>query len=151
MDSILTIHSSWIHGWTAGSLMNGYFGGHKCNVNLPNVPIDTLPVNSTPKNKPLHVGLIADFKIWYRSFLLRDLVHNTAFVFVFHSFFREFRRGKYCLRDSYMPHVGDAIDLFNQCWTKTKACTYIKELDKHVISFQFPSQKRPKICHYYRN
>ena len=52
-------------------------GDHECDVNVPGVRIETLPVNLTSKNQPLDLGLIARSKIRYRSLLLRKLVDNT--------------------------------------------------------------------------
>ena len=58
-------------------LMMDNCGGHECDINLPGVRIETLPVNSTSKNQPLDLGLIAHSRIRNRSLPLLKMVENT--------------------------------------------------------------------------
>ena len=70
-------------------------GGHELNVNLDGVSIIYLPRNSTSKHQPLDLGLSESaFKI------------NLG-------------RGKWGLEEGQLPHVADAIKLFNKAWSLT--------------------------------
>ena len=99
-------------------LKTDYCGGHECDDHLPGVRIETLPVNSKSKNQPLDFVLIAHSRIRLRSLLLRKVFDNTMRRSSSSHYFPENSGGgKNGLRDGYMPHVGDAMDLFNYCWS----------------------------------
>ncbi len=102
-------------------------GGHGTDIPLAGLCIETLPANSTSKYQPLDLGLIAHSKIWYRSLFLQNVVEKTLHrASNEHDFPAHSHSRKFGLRDGQMPHVGDAMDLFNDCSSKTECKTMMK-------------------------
>ena len=102
-------------------------GGHDLEHNLPDVKIEFLPPRSTAKYQPLDLGMIAHSKIRYRSILLRaviDIVIARASTEA--TFPESSERGKWGLNDGHLPHVGDAITLFDEAWGTMSRCTVLK-------------------------
>ena len=50
-----------------------------------------------------------------------------------------------------MPHVGDAMDLFNRCWSKTKACTIVRCWIKSECLSYLQVQQCEQISRHNRN
>ena len=102
-------------------------GGHELTIQLDRVRIEFLPPRSTAKHQPLDLGLIASAKIRYRSKLLSaildvlELRRNTN-----HSFKPKSANGKWGIQDGLLPHVGDAIMLFNSAWSMMSRTEVIK-------------------------
>lgn len=108
-------------------------------------------MNSTSKNLPLDLGLIAHSKIEYRLLLLRKVVHRTMRRSSGAHSLPENSGGEVCLQDVYRPHLGDAMDLFNYCWSETKARTIIKYWMKSDCISNLQIQQCEQIFHDYRN
>ena len=68
-----------------------------------------------------------------------------------HSFPENSGGGKHGLRDGYMPHIGDAMHLFNYCWSKTKARTIARCWMKSDCLSYLQVQQFEQICHDYSN
>ena len=102
-------------------------GGQDADELPPNVTVAFLPPRSTAKYQSLDLGLIGHSKIRYRSLLLRASIEiilkrrrgN-------HQFKSNSGQGKWGLQDGQLPHVGDAIMLFDESWRQTKRSTVLK-------------------------
>ena len=64
--------------------------------------------------------------------------------------FQGIQVGKHGLRDCYMPRVGDAMDLFNHCWSKTKARTIVRCWMKSECVSNLQVQQCEQTCRNYR-
>ncbi len=102
-------------------------GGHEHDINLPGVRIELLPPRSTAKYQPLDLGLIAHAKIRYRSLLLRmsiDVIlrrtHENQ------PFPASSQRGMLGIQHGFLPHVGDAMTIFDEAWAETSRVTVMK-------------------------
>ena len=134
MDSVGFEH--WLHWWhgEVRKLSSGPWlllldncGGHVPSTTLPGVRIELLPANTTSTYQPLDQGLISQTKIRYRSILLRRICHNAEKRRTGnHSFKNDTGRGKWGLKEGQLPHVADAITLFNDAWMRTTKQTILK-------------------------
>ena len=102
-------------------------GGHSVNADIHGVRIITLPPRTTARHQPLDLGLIGNSKIRYRSLLLQSVIR------VMEARFRkeiecssDSERGMCGIREGQLPHVGDAMNLFNEAWSLTRRLTVIK-------------------------
>ncbi len=89
-------------------------GRSESAMQLPGLRVEFLPPNCMSKNQSLDLGLISHTKKRYRKLLLHIIVDNTL---RWESGEQQFpftsSKGVWGLRDGHLPHVGDAIDLFN--------------------------------------
>ena len=95
------------------------------NSDIEYVRIVTWLPRTTAKHQPLDIFLIGYCKISYRALLLRATIKtvearkedqiNTPKIRGFHE-----------IRDGQLPHVRDAMDIFNESWRQTKRATIIK-------------------------
>ncbi len=101
--------------------------GHKCDMDLPGLRIEFLPPNTTALYQPLDLGLISHSKIRYHSLLLRQIVENTLLgACGIGQFPKNSNHGFRRLREGQMPHVGDAMSIFNKTWQYTTQRTTLK-------------------------
>ena len=85
------------------------------NANIQGVRIITLPPRTTARHESLDLGLIGNSKIRYRSLLWQSVVRVMEGRFRNETEFRpDSQRGMYGIRDGQLPHVGDAMNLFNE-------------------------------------
>ncbi len=134
MDS--NMFTNWIQSWYAEvkKISNGPWcivmdncGGHESALSIPGVEIVTLPPRSTAKHQPLDLGLIANAKIRYRSVLLSETINVLQQRRISNSTFPlTSGNGKWGLREGQLPHIGDAIELFNQSWSGVSKTIIIK-------------------------
>ena len=102
-------------------------GGHSSTQNLPGVRIEKRPPNTTCKFQPLDQGLIAQSKIRYCSLLLRhtcEIAEKKRSGN--HNFKNDSQRGLYDLIEGQLPHVADAIRLFDDSCNQTTKATVLK-------------------------
>ncbi len=102
-------------------------GGHELDCTLPGVRIELLPPPCTSKYQPLDLGLIFHSNIRYRSVLLRITIEvmmrsneDTLLVNL------SSKRGVRGIEKRCLPHVGDAIKIFEEAWSQTSRATVIK-------------------------
>ena len=102
-------------------------GGHECDIELPVLRLELLPPKTTHKYQTLYLGLTGQSKIRYRSILLQKIVDNTnAWNSNEHNFSSTSNFGKSSLRNGHLPHIGDAMEFFNETWGKNKSSTIMK-------------------------
>ena len=102
-------------------------GGHEIEINYPGLRIEFLPPKSTAKYQTLDLGLIGQSKIRYRSILLKQVVDNTMkWDSGEHHFPPTSNIEKWVVTDGHLPHVGDAMFIFNEAWRKTSRSTILK-------------------------
>ena len=78
----------------------------------------------TAKCQTLDLGLIAQSSIRYRSILRGQFVENTVKrQYGEDQFPATTRNGQYGIRDQQLSFIGDAMEVFNQVWAKTKRST----------------------------
>eukprot|EP00171_Calliarthron_tuberculosum_P000673 IDg673t1 len=128
--------NDWIHWWysevkkiTVGPwlLILDNCSGHELHNDLPGFRIVYLPPNYTAKYQPLDLGLISQSKIRYRSLLLRACIDVVIRLqSPDHGFKDNSGRGRWGVREGQLPHVADAISIFNQSWTGTSSNSIIK-------------------------
>lgn len=98
-------------------------GGHESSVDIPGLRIAFLPPRSTAKYQPLDLGLIGNSKVRYRSNLLRMtlnvLLQRCQPATDTSPFPASNDRGRLGLKHGFLPHVGDAIDLYDESWSAT--------------------------------
>ena len=86
-----------------------------------------LPPKCTAKHQPLDLGLIATSKIRYRSSLLSatlDVLQGRRLSN--HGIQSTTGRGKWGLEEGQLPHIGDAMKLFNQSWSSISKTSIMK-------------------------
>ena len=103
-------------------------GGHEDSIDLPGLQIVFLPPRSTAVNQALDLGLIAHGKMRYRSVLLRMVIDvmlelNSSDGAPLHP---TSEQGKWGLQQGHLPHVGDAMTIFDEAWSATSKETVIK-------------------------
>ncbi len=103
------------------------YEGHECDIVLPGLRIELLPWKSTLKLQTSDLGLISHSKIRYRTILLRSILNkamqcNSGD----HQFLSSSNSGKFGLRNGHLPHVGNAVAMFNDSWTMIKKKTVLK-------------------------
>ena len=102
-------------------------GGHELDVTLDGVRIEFLPPRSTTEHQPLDLGLIASAKIRYRSNLLNCTLEVLQLRrTTYQSLKNDSGHGKWGLQDGQLPHVGDAIQIFNNAWSCMSRTSVIK-------------------------
>ena len=126
----------WLQIWynTVKSMSEGPWclimdncGGHEVTIEYDKLTIIYLSPGSTAKHQPLELGLISHAKIRYRSALLSatlDIIEqrrSSDIVFPSTS-----GNGKYGVREGHVPHVADAVEIFNKAWSSTKRITICK-------------------------
>ena len=102
-------------------------GGHEREVNQLGLRIELLPPRSASKYQTIDLGLVAHAKIRYRAILLGQIVDNTI---TWHSGEHNFpptsNSGLLGVSDGHLPHVGDAMYMFNEAWSRTSKSTILK-------------------------
>ena len=114
-------------------LLMGNCGGRELDVTLDGVCIEFLPPRSTMKHQPPDLGLIVSAKIRYHFNLLNCTLDVLQMRRATNQTLRtSSRNGKWGLHDGQLPHVGDAIHIFNnalscmpctsvmKCWIKSE-------------------------------
>ena len=92
--------------------------GHKVKVTLERLKIVSLPARSTAKHQPLDLGVIANAKIRYRSALLSavwNVIEKRRTTQ--EQILNDSGNGRYGIREGQLPHVADAMVLFNNAWS----------------------------------
>ena len=112
------------------------WGSHEEGINHPGLHVEFLPPKSTHKYQPLDLGIIAHAKIRYRTILLRAIINNTLRL---NSGERNIRitsqHGRRGVADGHLPHVADAIIMFNEAWSKLLPSTVLKCWSKSQCHF----------------
>jgi len=104
-------------------------GGHESGIDplRPDVRIEFLPKNSTTCAQPLDAGLISTAKSRYRKRYLTDTVHVVlTWQQEGHGYKDSTGQGKWGIREGQLPHVGDAIRMFNEVWEQTSNIEVMK-------------------------
>ena len=92
---------------------------HGEGINLQGLRVEFLPPNSTHKYQPLDFGIIANAKIRYRTVLLRAIINNTLRCNACaHKFPQTSQHVRWVVDDGHLPHVDDAMTMFNEAWSK---------------------------------
>ena len=102
-------------------------GGRELEVSLPGVRIELLPPRTTAKYQPLDLGLVGHSKIRYRSVLLRIVIEVMLQKNLDQSLVQPSSgRGVLGVQEGFLPHVGDAMEIFDETRSQTSRITIMK-------------------------
>ena len=108
-------------------LIMGNCGGHELEISLLGVRSELLPPRATAKYQPLYLGLIGHREIRYCSVQLRIIIEvmlqsNLDQLLVQPSS----DRGVLGVQEGFLPHVNDAMEIFDKYWSQTSLMTTMK-------------------------
>ena len=96
-------------------------------MNLDGVSIISLSPKNTSRHQSLDLGLIAVSKICYITALLEATIDVLQRYNVSDSPFKiNSGRGKWGLEEGQLPHMADAMNLFNKAWNLTSCQSVLK-------------------------
>ena len=108
-------YAAWLQWWFAEVRKVTNCGSHEERINLPGLRVEFLPPKSTHKYQPLDFRIIEHAKIWYRTILLRAVIDNTLrWNSGEHNFPLTSQLGQSAVDDGHLPHVADAMTMFNE-------------------------------------
>ena len=102
-------------------------GGYGVAIAYDRLKVVFLPKKSTAKHQPLDLGIIAYAKIRYISTLLRSVLSDMEKHQLTNEHFpSRSSKGCYGIREGQLPHVADAIVMFNDAWSTVSRLTVLK-------------------------
>ena len=124
------------------------FGSHGVGLNLPGLRVESLTLKLTHKYQPLDLEIISNAKISYRTVMLRAIIDitirwNTGE----HDFPLNSQHGQWGVNNGYLPHVADAMTMFNKAWSKLLPSSVVNCWSKsQFLSMIQVAQAREIIC-----
>ena len=102
-------------------------GGRAATIAYHRLKVVFLPKKSTAKHQTLDLEIIAHAKIRYGSTLLKFVISVMEKRWLTNEKFHNgSSNGNYGIREGQLPHVADAIVMFNDAWSEVSRVTVLK-------------------------